>query len=375
MDRPAFGRLLAELARRGYAVIGPTLRGGAIVLDHVEGLEDLPRGLGSRHGPGVYSLLRRDDDRLFGQAPGPDSAKRFLFPPRERLATVSRPGGRLTVDRAADGEPPRYAFVGLRACDLQAVLIQDRVFLGGPYRDEPYEARRDGAFFLAANCTDPGQTCFCTSTGTGPWCRAGFDVAVTEIDGGMVAEVGTAEGREVLDAAGAREASPDEIAASDRAVRQAADRIDRRPDLRGIGEVLYRNAGNPVWDEIAERCLACGNCTAVCPTCFCHDVVDTASITGQEAERSREWASCFSEEFTHVAGGSPIRASGASRYRQWLTHKFASWRDQFGVPGCVGCGRCVTWCPAGIDILEVLAAIRARDGERDHDERHRTAVR
>src|SRR6185295_19043097 len=134
----------------------------------------------------------------------------------------------------------------------------------------------------------------------------------------------------------------------------------RRMDTADIKELLYRNQEHPRWDDVADRCLGCANCTLACPTCFCGSVEDVSDLSGDTAERWRRWDSCFTLDHSYLHGGS-VRASIRSRYRQWLTHKVASWIDQFGTSGCVGCGRCITWCPVGIDITEEVAAIRATD--------------
>ncbi|MBF0393567.1 MAG: 4Fe-4S dicluster domain-containing protein, partial [Alphaproteobacteria bacterium] len=121
-----------------------------------------------------------------------------------------------------------------------------------------------------------------------------------------------------------------------------------------------RNREHPRWDEVAKRCLTCGNCTMVCPTCFCTTVDDVTDLGGTRTERVRSWDSCFTLDFSYIHGGS-VRNEGSSRYRQWITHKLSSWHDQFGSSGCVGCGRCITWCPVGIDITEEVGAIRASE--------------
>ncbi len=362
IDRAGFGRLLDELKARGYELIGPTVRDGAIVLDSIEGLSDLPAGIREVQGPGRYRLERRADDRLFDWAHGPDSAKQLLFPAREHLATAVKANGDLRI-AAAPQDERRFAFIGLRSCDLHAIAIQDRVFLDGPAPDPRYAARRRGSFFVGVNCSTPGETCFCASMDTGPRCTVGFDIALTELAEGFLAEVGTARGHEALTAIGPRAASDDEQTEAERIRRDAVDAMGRELDTSDMPALLYRNRDHPRWEVVADRCLACGNCTSACPTCFCHDVVDTSDITGTTATRTREWASCFSVEFSHTAGGD-VRSSREARYRQWLTHKFASWIDQFGTSGCVGCGRCITWCPVGIDVTEEIAAIRETDGAR-----------
>jgi ferredoxin len=120
--------------------------------------------------------------------------------------------------------------------------------------------------------------------------------------------------------------------------------------------LLIESRESPRWDEVASRCLTCGNCTMVCPTCFCTSVSDVTDLTGEHAERWMQWASCFEFDFTFIHEGS-VRQSGRSRYRHWLTHKLGTWHDQFGTSGCVGCGRCIAWCPTGIDITEEMTRL------------------
>ena len=359
LDRDGFARLLGVLAERGYTVVGPTVRDGAIVFDPIDGIDALPRGIREVHAPGGYRLEQADDDYLFRWAHGPDAGKRYLFPARETIQIGSRDAdGRVTIEPAPLPEV-RYAFVGLRACDLAAIDVQDRVFMAA---DPAYRARREGSFTIGVNCELPGATCFCVSMGTGPRCSGGFDLALTELDEGFTAEAGTPAGEEILDTLDAPEAGDDEVAASLAVTEEAIGRMGRHVETDGLPALLARNREHPRWDDVADRCLTCTNCTMVCPTCFCHDLTDQVSLDGARASREREWASCFSEEFTHMSFGE-VRASPRSRYRQWLTHKFSSWVDQFGTSGCVGCGRCITWCPVGIDVTEEIAVIRASDGE------------
>ncbi len=359
IDLAGLGELLERLKASGYQLIGPVVRDGALVYTEVSGVEDLPAGWTDAQGPGSYRLRRRDDRAIFGFASGPQGWKPFLFPPILRLWDAQRQNGDLRV-AADEVEIGLRAFIGVRACDLHAIAVQDRVFLGGPFPDPTYKARREGVFIVAVNCGQAGGTCFCASMGTGPKATAGFDLALTEIiDGGhrFLVEVGTARGAEILDGVPHRPADGADGEAAAQVVAEAAAQMGRSLDTRDIKELLYRNLEHPRWQEVAARCLTCGNCTMVCPTCFCTTVDDLTDLAGDHAERWRRWDSCFSLEFSYVHGGS-IRASAASRYRQWLTHKLATWIDQFGTSGCVGCGRCITWCPVGIDITEEVRAIR-----------------
>jgi ferredoxin len=360
----ALETLVDALRERGYRVLGPTARDGAIVYDELESAAELPIGWTETQEAATYRLERREDEARFGYAVGPHSWKQFLLPPRIRLWQARRNGdGALEVEEEPADETP-LAFIGVRSCELHAIGIQDRVFLGGSYVERDYAARRTDNFVVAVNCFEPGGTCFCVSMGTGPKAEAGYDLALTEILTGehrFLVEVGTDRGAELLAQLPHREASRADLADAKSAVAGAAEKMGRQVEAGDLRDLLARNLENPRWDDVAERCLTCGNCTMVCPTCFCTTVEDATDLTGGSAERVRLWDSCYSVDYSYIHGGS-VRPTGRSRYRQWLTHKFGTWHDQFGSSGCVGCGRCITWCPVGIDVTEELTAIRDTDG-------------
>lgn len=352
--------LIDALAARGYSVLGPTVKDGAIVYDALSCVDDLPVGWTDHQDGGRYRLERRSDGALFGYAVGPQSWKRFLHPPHEPLWRAQRTGDALTFVEPHEA-PERFAFIGVRSCELHAITIQDRVFFGGTYADEGYRQRREDAFIVAVNCGVAGGTCFCVSMGTGPKAEADYDLALTELieDGAhrFVVEVGSAAGGEVLAALPHKPADASAIAAVEAVTARTASQMGRRLDTHGLKELLQANLDHPRWDDVAARCLSCANCTMVCPTCFCTTVEDHSDLTGETAERVRRWDSCFTLDFSYLHGGS-VRNTTRGRYRQWMTHKLANWFDQFGSSGCVGCGRCVTWCPVGIDITAEAAAIR-----------------
>jgi len=361
IDRDGLDLLIAHLAEAGYRVIGPVVRDGAILYEPVSGVADLPAGWGEDQEAGRYRLVRRDDAALFGHTLGPHSWKRYLLPPRRRLWQARRDADGAIEIETDPAPPPRDAFLGVRACELAAIAVQDRVLRGGAYGDADYAARRDGAFLVAVNCGTAGGTCFCVSMETGPAATAGFDLALTELtDGGrhdFLIEVGGARGAEIAAGLPTRPAGSADLEAAAAATARAAAQMGRALDTDGLKDRLQANPDHARWDEVAARCLACGNCTQVCPTCFCSTTEETTSLDGATAERWKRWESCFTLDFSYLHGGS-IRSSAKSRYRQWLTHKLADWVDQFGESGCVGCGRCITWCPVGIDITEEAAAVR-----------------
>lgn len=358
-------RVFELLLDRGYRLVGPTVRDGAIVYDEITRVEELPAGWTDEQGPGTYRLKRRPDRALFGYAVGPHSWKKWLYPPVLRLWQAARRNGSFQIV-AGPPSPPRLAFIGVRACELHAAAIQDRVFLAGPYQDPTYRARREQVFVLAVQCTHPGGTCFCASMDAGPGASSGFDLALTELltpeEHLFLIEVGSEAGAGLLREVPHRPPSEPEAEQAARAVAEAARHMGRFMETAGLKELLYRNLEHPRWDQVASRCLSCGNCTMVCPTCFCSTVEDVTDLSGERAERWRRWDSCFTLAFSYIHGGT-LRSSARSRYRQWMTHKLATWVDQFGTFGCVGCGRCITWCPVGIDITEEVRAIREGEGE------------
>ncbi len=363
-ERKDLQKLLEVLNAQGYRVIGPTVRDGAVIYDEVQSDHEFPVGWTDSQSAGTYRLEKSDSKALFAYTASPQSWKRFLHPPALTLWEAHRSNG--TFQITAEDASPRYAFVGVRACELQAIAIQDKVFLYSEFMDPHYKARRENTFIVAVNCGRAGGTCFCVSMNTGPKASSGFDLALTEILEDerhyFVVEIGSEAGAEIMRELPHRPAGEGEIEAAERILAQTAASMGRELKTDDLKELLYRSYESPRWDDVARRCLTCGNCTLVCPTCFCTTVEDVTDLTGEQAQRVRKWDSCFTMDFSYIHGGS-VRYSTKSRYRQWLTHKLATWIDQFGTSGCVGCGRCITWCPVGIDITEEVQAVRAGGGK------------
>jgi sulfhydrogenase subunit beta (sulfur reductase) len=359
LDRRDFPTLLTSLHAAGYRIVGPTIRDGAIVYGDIRSETDLPIGWTERQNAGQYRLERRTDAALFGYVVGPHSWKKYLFPAHERLWTATRDGTSFTVSP----EPPEatpLAFLGVRACELAALKITDKVFMGG-IPDPSYTARRERVLRIAVQCGQAGGTCFCVSMGTGPGVTSDYDLSLTEIltEGRheFLVAVGTGSGAAVLGSVPLRPATSEADQTATAIVARTAASMGRSMDPTGLRDLLISNPDHPRWDQVAKRCLSCTNCTMACPTCFCHTTEEVPSLDAEKTERWRRWDSCFNLEFTKLHA-TPVRASPVSRYRQWLTHKLGSWHDQFGSSGCVGCGRCITWCPVGIDITEEVAALR-----------------
>src|SRR5579859_3810338 len=165
----ALDQLLDAIRRRGFRLVGPVIADSAICYDDIGSAADLPAGWTDEQDAATYRLARRGDDALFGYNVGPHPWKKYLFTPHARLSPPEPP-----LDKP-------FAFIGVRSCELAAISIQDRVFLGGQHQDGHYQGRREGAFIVTVNCGEAGGTCFCASMGTGPRAEAGFDIALTEL--------------------------------------------------------------------------------------------------------------------------------------------------------------------------------------------------
>jgi ferredoxin len=360
IESSSLGILIDLLKAEGYTTIAPKLREGVILYDEIESAADLPAGYTDIQEKASYQVTTFNKPEYFHYTSGPYAWKKFLFPEKIKLWDAKKNGKDFEIIPTPENKT-KYAFIGVRSCDLSAIRIQDKVFNHGEYIDSAYSKLRENCFIVAVNCSKANPTCFCVSQNTGPKAKSGFDLSLTEIfeddDHFFLIETGSSKGDSILSKLQSKEASDKEIETAARIINETEKTIHRSIDNYGIKELLYSSFDNPYWDEIAKRCLTCANCTLVCPTCFCNTVEDITDLSGEHAERWRKWDSCFTLDFAKVAGGT-FRQSAKARYRQWMTHKLASWFDQFGTSGCVGCGRCITWCPVGIDITEEASVFK-----------------
>ena len=351
LDANRLNDLISLLRDEGYEVIGPKKLDFAVSYEPISSVDEMPVGYIDVTKPGFYRLEKWDKPVFFGTLHSSCSWKKYLYPIEVKLFTAKRENGSFKVEPGTY-EVKKKAFLGVRPCDLSAIKVMDKVLMGGPFVDDLYKANRENTLIIGVNCTRSGETCFCNSLGTGPELGEGYDIGLTEITEGdhrFIVRVLTDKGMEIISKMNLKEATDSDLEAERKAIDNAISTQTRKVYTEGIKEILYSNMEAPYWEELDKRCLGCGNCTMVCPTCFCTTVYDYTSFTGDEAWRVRLIDSCFTLAYSYIHGGS-IRKERKFTYRHWLTHKYATWQDQFGTLGCVGCGRCITWCPVGIAI-------------------------
>lgn len=364
-----FEQLLDLIKNDGYKLLGPTVCDEVIIYDELHSAKDLPIGWMDEQDPGRYRLKRRNDSAYFGYNLGPHSWKKYLFPPKEKLWTAKKQdNNKLVILQEVEPIAEKMAFIGVRACEMQAIFVLDKVFNTKLAVYQQYQQRRENTFIMAVNCTTAANTCFCASMDSGPYVKAGYDLSLTEVINDhqhyFLLMIGSERGQFICEGLQFRAATSVENHLAHTHVERTIEKMIRKVDNVHVHEVLMDSWESKQWDKVAERCINCANCTMACPTCFCSDTEDVVSIDGSNVDRWQSWESCFNLSHSYIHGGS-IRSSAQSRYRQWLTHKFGTWWDQFGVSGCVGCGRCITWCPVGIDVTEELTQLQIEYNEKN----------
>ncbi|MBI2865202.1 MAG: 4Fe-4S dicluster domain-containing protein [Chloroflexi bacterium] len=356
-------RRFIELLMVDYDVIAPTLsdqvKGQAITFTKLRTFADLAVGFVDSQRPGNYRLQAADDGSYFQYGNPETSLKWFLHPPRLVMWTADVAADGFKIEEEPGPERP-LAFFRTTACDWQAAYVLDLIFMRDPV-DPHYRKRRESALFVTCTCTRATGTCFCHDMGTGPVPNPGYDINMTETGDSFLLEAGTDKGRAILARLPLQPATPEQLAEAQSAVADVVERTSGRLNTEDLPERLMKGLEHPQWDVMKDWCLGCANCTLVCPTCFCYTTNDRISLDLKKAERERTWDFCFSWTFAAMHGANP-RGELRQRYRHWLSHKLGFWVEQYGAFGCVGCGRCITWCPVEIDIAAIASIVRG-DGK------------
>lgn len=354
--RNRLSALIDQLQQSGYQCIGPVQKKNSIAYEPIESAAELVNGIEIQQSPGKITVINSKKSLNFSWSNGAQAIKPYLFKPKQPLWRCERDeNGRLEF-AAVQSPVPKYAFIGVRACDVAALLIQDQHFLSDDCGDSFYQAIRSQVFLVGVDCTFPAETCFCVSTGDGPALTSGFDIALSELEEGFLLRADSAAGKQVIEKLDLETADQDSVDDFNQQLQQAKAQMTREIPVGNLYADLIKRKSSQHWEAIAERCLSCGNCTAVCPTCFCSSEYDETTLNKEQQTHVREWSSCFSTEHSYIHG-SVVRSQISQRYRQWLTHKLGYWHEQFGRSGCVGCGRCINWCPVGIDLTQEIKLV------------------
>lgn len=317
-----------------YKVFGPTSKGAGFTFQEIKDAKDL---------------------RLDYQT--------TVLPPKKLLHQPFETMFHFTMDgnvTHAHPEDDKQILLGVHPCDVHAIAILDKVYMD-EYPDPHYKQKRGNTIIIAMNCTTVGETCFCSSLGTGPALEKGYDVLITDLGQQYLLEAGSEVGEKLLSDAGLQEAPDSALVEKYHRVNEIAKKVEKNIGTDGLAELLHENFRHPVWDKLAQECLACGSCTMVCPTCFCYNVIDQVDLDLQQGKRQRVWDSCMLLDFGEVAMGGNFRKDRDARIKQRMYHKLKYMYEQFGMPGCVGCGRCINACIKKIDLTKAVEEIRGED--------------
>ena len=327
----------------------------------VDALVDRFRVLGpvaAKRGQYVFAPLDRSAQLALDYGTTMIGPRSFIYPSVQPLLRIDRETN--TYETIDPGPARTQLIFALHPCDMHAITVLDRTFLG-PNKDFYYAKRRRETYTVVLNCNRACDQGFCASMHAGPFLRltAGFDIAMTALDGEYLLEAGSKRGQALIETApGLKKTRRARLYEKSQLEQQAAASFTKSLETEGLPELLMRTFEHPVYKEVADaRCLGCSNCVMVCPTCFCYKVVDRVDFGPRIVERSRQWDACQDYGFAEVHAGN-FRQPQQARLRQFLTHKLCTWVEQYGCLGCIGCGRCMTWCPTGIDITEMAKEIR-----------------
>ena len=283
--------------------------------------------------------------------------KKYFMQPREDLLRYDADSGE--VAEALPDESKRIIF-GVHACDINAILMTDKVFLSD-FEDPYYKARRDNTLIVGVSCM-PAPTCMCNAWGTGD-AQQGYDLFLTDVGDRYFVTAQSVEGAYVLDTyVQTRDATEEDKKDLEKHIRAFSEGFRKAPDATQLQLLFDAKYDDPLWERIGDKCLSCGACSAVCPTCYCFDMLDQLDANGVTGSRVRCWDSCINSQFAEVAGGHDFRPSLASRVRYRFFHKFWAYSAKYGKALCTGCGRCDVACKMNINPRRIIEALREGEG-------------
>jgi len=306
-------------------------------------------------GVSVYKRIDQPEE-INLHLPNPQKpVKEVFFPQSEVMFRYERIGKRNQVTSMENVKRERV-ILGARPCDIQAISMIDEVFLGREYADVYFLHKRNFTTIIGMACDQPLSTCFCSSTGGNPFTRKGSDLFFIDLGEAYLVELLTEKGMAFHKKKFFKEASSEDLTFAQKIEEKASKKTDSSIPIDGIEKRLDQIVESPFWDQIHEKCIGCGVCTFLCPTCHCFDIAD--EDLNRKGQRVRNWDSCLSNLYSQETSGHNPRPTGRERTRQRLMHKFNYFPKNFGRIACVGCGRCILYCPANFDIRQVIKEIQ-----------------
>ena len=302
-------------------------------------------------GVSVYKKVDHPDEVDLTHPNPQKPMKEVFFPQSETMFRYEKVGEQNQVVSTEEVKRERI-ILGARPCDIQAVSLMDEVFSGKEYTDVYYINKRNITTIIGMACGHPFSTCFCSSTGGGPFLRNGSDLFFIDLGESFLVEFLTGKGMTFQKNKFFGEASTEEINLAKALEEKALHKTDASVPVKGIEKRLDLMAESPFWDRVHEKCIGCRVCTYLCPTCHCFDIVDEALTN--KGQRVRNWDSCLSSLYSLETSGHNPRPTNRERTRQRIMHKFNYFPKNFGRIACVGCGRCILYCPVHFDIRQAI---------------------
>ena len=306
-------------------------------------------------GVSAYKKIDQPEEVDLSHSNSQKAAKEVFFPQSEVMLQCEKTEKLNRVTSVEEVRRERI-LLGARPCDLQAISILDPVFMGKEYTDVYYLKKRETTLIIGFACDQPRSTCFCSSVGGGPFIRTGSDLFFIDLGDAYLIEFITKKGGALRDNRLLKEADAKDLSLAHGIEKKAREKLNSYLPVEGIEKSLDRIMEGPFWDRIHEKCIGCGVCTFLCPTCHCFDIADEA--VNNKGRRVRNWDSCLFPLYSLETSGHNPRPTGRERTRQRLMHKFNYYPKNFGRIACVGCGRCIAYCPVNFDIREAIEEIK-----------------
>ena len=324
-------KLLDFFVKRGFTVYGPVIKGKSWVFSEIHSISEVDLNY-------IRSIL---------------PPKKLLLPPKSSIFSFKLDDS-FEVFESCDFK--NVVLFGVHPCDLKAIERLDAFFSLYP-EDVCYKARRQGLFIVGLTCNVVDEHCFCSSLGIDPEASTGFDILITQIGESFLVESGSLKGLNILRELNFPEAKSEHLEAKMRHIEDLKSRFTKKADFKELDKIAKSKLDHKVWLETAEKCLSCGNCSMVCPVCYCFDVYDSLDLTLKEGARVMELDSCQLLEYAEVALGGNFRRDRYQRLRHWMLCKFGA-AGGSTYTSCVGCGRCLVYCPTSIDLTEVARVLK-----------------